>query len=96
VRREDRGLPEILAVLSGLRGEAVKLGNGLDVTLDEVDAIVVVDGHVHHRHAPVNALRFQSALASGDPVAAQLDGAAGGRHDRGASSDVCVQRAVLP
>jgi hypothetical protein len=33
---EDRGLPKVLAVLGVLGGEAVELGDGLDVALDGV------------------------------------------------------------
>jgi len=84
-----------LAVEGVLVGEALEFALALKVALDEVHAVVVVDGDVHDGDATVDALRVQRALPGGDAVAAQLDDAAVGGHD-GCSLSVgrCAQRAL--
>ena len=54
-----------LAALGVLRREALQLGLAGDVALDEVDAVVVVDGDVDDGDAAVDALGLQGALAGG-------------------------------
>jgi hypothetical protein len=64
--------------------DALQLGLAFDVALDQVDAVGVVDGHVHDGDVAGDPLRLDRALSRGDAVALQLDDSAGGRHDRGA------------
>ena len=54
----------------------------VEVTLNQVDAVVVVDGDVHDRDAPVDALRVQRTLTARHLVATQRDDQSGGGHDR--------------
>jgi hypothetical protein len=91
---EDRGDPARLAALRVLRGEAFQLALAVEVTLNEVDAVVVVDGDVHERDATVDALRLQRTLTGRDAIATQLDNATGGRHERFPLLAWCVQRAL--
>ncbi|MCA1680280.1 MAG: DUF4158 domain-containing protein [Actinobacteria bacterium] len=93
---EDRRDAGGFAVLDVGVDDALQLGLAFDVAFDQVDAIGVVDGHVHDGDVPRDPLRLDCALPCGDAVALELDDAAGGRHDRGASSGVCAQRALLP
>jgi hypothetical protein len=84
-----------LAVQAVLAGEAFEFAVAGDVALDEVDAVVVVDGDVHDGDAAVDALRVERALPAGDAVAAKLDRLARGADDR-ASDASLFQRALEP
>ena len=58
-----------LAVLAVLAGEALELGHARGA-LDQVDAVVVVDGNVHNGDAAGDALGVQRTLAGGNAVTA--------------------------
>jgi hypothetical protein len=60
------------AVLRVGVGNALQLGLALDVSLDQVDAIGVVDRYVHDGDLAGDALGFDRALPGGDAVALEL------------------------